>query len=258
MIRMIPTPRARSAARRATGLVLDALLPPQCLACAAPVDRTDRLCAPCWTGVNWIDEPLCVACGLPFDYDVGSGALCGACMARRPAYARARAVMRYDEHSRSLLLAFKHADRTQAAPAFGAWMARAGEPLLAQADVVAPVPLHRLRLLSRRYNQAALLARATARAGGVAVAPDLLKRTRRTPSQAGLSLAGRRENVRGAFALRRGREGLVEGRRVVLIDDVMTTGATVEACARMLSRAGALGVDVLTLARVVRPSWGSI
>jgi len=241
---------------RGAALLLDALLPPQCLACTEPVDRSGQLCAPCWAALAWIEAPLCALCGLPFDFELGPEALCGACAARRPAYDRARAVLRYDEHSRNLVLAFKHADRTQGAPAFASWMARAGAALIADAEVVAAVPLHRWRLVARRYNQAALLATVTARkavlSGALRAAPDLLRRIRATPSQGGLSPARRADNVRGAFAVRRGREPLVEGRRVLLIDDVMTTGATVEACARTLKRAGARAVDVLTLARVVR------
>ncbi len=237
---------------RGAALALDALLPPQCLACAEPVDRSGQLCAPCWGALTWIEAPLCALCGLPFDFELGPAALCGPCAGRRPVFDRARSVLRYDEHSRGLVLAFKHADRTQGAPAFAAWMARAGAALVAEAEVVAPVPLHRWRLLARRYNQAALLATVTAQRAELTAAPDLLRRIRATPSQGGLSPAGRADNVRGAFAVRRGREALVEGRRVLLVDDVMTTGATVEACARTLKRAGARAVDVLTLARVVR------
>ena len=246
-------PKVRAGAMRAGALLLDTLLPPQCLSCGASLERSGKLCATCWAGINWIDGPVCAACGLPFDFDIGADALCGACAVRTPAYDRARAVMRYDDHSRPLLLAFKHADRIQSAPAFGAWMARAGGAWLGDADIVAPVPLHRLRLFKRRYNQAALLAQATAKAAGLALAPDVLKRTRATPSQAGRSPAGRVANVRGAFALSPGGKGLVRGRHIVLIDDVLTTGATVEACARILKRGGAWRVDVMTLARVVRP-----
>lgn len=250
---MAPDPRlGKVLTRRALSRVIDALLPPQCLACRAPVDRSGQLCAPCWGELAWIEEPLCAACGLPFDFDLGPEALCAACAADHPAYDRARAVLRYDEHSRALVLAFKHADRTQGAPAFGSWMARAGAALIADAEVVAPVPLHRWRLLARRFNQAALLAAAAANGARAQVAPDLLRRLRATPSQGGLSPAQRADNVAGAFAVRRGREPLVEGRRVLLVDDVMTTGATVEACARTLKRAGARAVDVLILARVVR------
>ena len=245
--------RERSA--RLSSLALDALLPPLCLACSATVDGSGRLCPVCWRRITFIDGPACDACGLPFEFEVGAGALCGACIAHPPAYRQARAVLHYDEHSRGLILKFKRADRIHGAPAFGAWLARAGAGLLDGADLVVPVPLHWRRLWARRYNQSALLAQATARAAGVAVAPDLLRRTRHTRLQVGLTPAQRTLNVRGAFAVRESRKALLEGRRVVLVDDVLTTGATVEACARVLARAGAAAVDVLTLARVVRPSY---
>ncbi len=161
--------------------------------------------------------------------------------------------MRYDGNSRALILGFKHADRTEGASGYGAWLARAGAGLLAEADVIAPVPLHRLRLLARRYNQAALLAHALGREAGLPVVADLLLRRRRTVSQGRLSPAQRRRNVAGAFAVKPSRKNLLEGRRVLLVDDVLTTGATVSACARTLRRGGACAVDVLVLARVVRP-----
>ncbi len=215
------------------------------------------LCVDCWRTAAFIAPPLCVVCGFPFELDFGEPVACAACEARHPAYERARAVLAYDDASRSMLLDYKHGDRTDHAPALAAWMARSGADLLADADLIAPVPLHRRRLWGRRYNQAALLARELARTSGRAFAPDLLLRRRDTPSQGRLSPAGRRRNVRGAFAVRPGREAALKGARVLLVDDVMTTGATVEACARVLARGGAAGVDVLTLARVVRPGEGA-
>jgi ComF family protein len=183
---------------------------------------------------------------------MGFDALCGACLRERPVYERARAVFRYDDESKGLILALKHADRTDAAPAFAQWMARAGAPLLADAQLIVPVPLHWLRLARRRFNQAALIGNALARQSGVPTVPDLLVRRRRTPSQGRLSRAGRERNVQGAFAVSRRHAGRLDGRRVLLIDDVLTTGATASACARTLLRAGAAAVDVLALALVVR------
>ena len=249
--------RSARTVRHAARAVLDVLLPPQCLACGVPVAGTGAICGECWQGTDFIGPPYCVACGLPFAFDHGSDALCGACMARRPPFERARAVMRYDEVSRALVMNFKHGDHTHGAPAFGRWLARAGDRLLVEADVVAPVPLHRRRLAHRRYNQAALLAAAVGRIAEVPVLPDLLVRVRRTPSQGRLSAAGRARNVRGAFAARDRARRHLQGRRVVLVDDVYTTGATVRECARALCRAGASAVDVLTLARVVRPGEAS-
>ena len=243
--------RIQSWGRRAVAGVLDALLPPRCVSCEAPVESQGRLCADCWGKVRFLEEPMCACCGVPFEFAHGAGTLCGACAATAPRFRRARSVFVYDDGSREIVLRFKHADRTDAAPVFGAWLARAGAAMLARAEVVAPVPLHRARLFRRRYNQAALLANAAGRAAGVAVAADLLQRVRNTPVQGGLSRVQRYANVRGAFRVRPGRRAAVDGRVVVLVDDVMTTGATADSCARALLGAGAVHVDVLTLARVV-------
>ena len=182
---------------------------------------------------------------------MGEGAICGDCARRHPSWDIARSVLRYDRHSRRLALMLKHGDQTHLAGAFGRWMLRAGRETLDGADLLMPVPLHWTRLFIRRFNQSALLAQAIHAAGGPPVAADWLVRCRRTPSQGRLNPAARTRNVRGAFALARGRD--VRGKRVVVIDDVLTTGATVEECARVLRRAGARSVGVLTLARALRP-----
>lgn len=241
-------PKAAAPRRWFDGL-LDVLLPPRCLACAAVVDVPGRLCGACWARADFIAAPYCQCCGLPFAFDEGADRHCGACLGQPPAFDAARAALRYNGVARSLVLGFKLGDRTHGAPAFAAWMRRSGADLLADADAVTPVPLHRWRLLSRRFNQSALLAREIAAGAGLAFEPDLLIRTRHTKSQGRLGRLGRFENVRGVFAVRPGR--VAAGRRIVLIDDVMTTGATVKACAQALKRAGAASVGVLTLARVV-------
>jgi ComF family protein len=181
---------------------------------------------------------------------MGDGAICGACASRPPSWDRARSVFRYDRHSRRLVLMLKHGDQTHLSGTFGRWMNRAGNEVLAEAELLVPVPLHWTRLFGRRFNQAALLAQAIHAAGGPPVGADWLVRRRRTPSQGTMGPAARARNVRGAFALRRGRS--VEGKRVVLIDDVLTTGATAEECARILQREGAASVGVLVLARALR------
>ncbi len=168
------------------------MLPPRCLACGEEVDAPHGLCAACWRNLTFLGEPCCACCGLPFAYEQGAGALCGACMRAPPAYDFARSALRYDEGSRGLVLGFKHGDRLHGTPAFGDWMRRAAGDLLAEADLLMPVPLHWLRLLRRRYNQAALLAYAIGKASGTKVAPDWLQRRRRTPSQGEFGPEGRR------------------------------------------------------------------
>ena len=244
-------------ARAAGRTVLDALLPPLCLSCSALVDEPGALCAKCWAGVSFIGGPMCARCGFPFEVDAGPEAVCAACLRKPPRYDRARAAFRYDETSRGLVLSFKHGDRTDAAPAFGRWLARAGSTLLEDADFIAPVPLHGWRLFRRRYNQSALLALACGAVAGKPVLPDLIQRRRNTPSQADLGARERKRNVAGAFRLTPRYGPFMRGRKIVLVDDVLTTGATVEACTRVLRHAGAARVDVLTLARVVRPRVAS-
>jgi len=242
--------------------LVDALLPPRCLACGVGLGSRmgagaeGALCAACWSEIEFIDGPACATCGLPFAFDEGAGALCAGCIQQAPAYRRHRSVMRYGAASRALVLGFKHGDRTASAPTFGAWLKRAGAGMIEDATLIIPVPLHRRRLFTRRYNQSALLARGLFKALGpdsrAVVAPGLLRRVRHTASQGNLSRSARQRNVSGAFKVSADDARHLKDAHVLLIDDVMTTGATVEACAKSLLRAGAASVDVLTLARVVR------
>jgi ComF family protein len=246
------TAAGRMAGRALLGL-LDLVLPPRCLACGEIVATQGRLCAGCWRGLTFLVPPQCRLCGYPLPHSAADAPLCGGCAQQPPPFDRARAALRYDEGARGLILAFKHADRTDSAPAFGRWLAQAGSELLADADLIAPVPLHRWRLLKRGYNQAAVLARALARESALPLLPDLLQRRRATRSQQGLSAQARLTNITAAsFRPHPWHARRLAGCRVLLVDDVLTTGATVGACARVLRRAGAAGVDVLTLARVVR------
>jgi ComF family protein len=208
------------------------------------------LSAEVWAKIHFVDGPLCDGCGAPFDYDPGPGARCAPCMARPRAFEAARAACLYDETSRDPILKLKHADRTDLAPMFARWLSRAAADLLEEAEAIVPTPLHPLRLLKRRYNQAAEIARPLARLSGVPHLPDALVRRRATESQGGKSGSHRRRNVAGAFHVPERRRAQVAGRRILVIDDVMTTGATLEGCARALKQAGAARVDVAVVARV--------
>ncbi len=240
----LPIWELRPAAR---GL-LDLILPPRSLDGARAV-LSHGLSAEAWSRIRFIEAPLCDGCGAPFAHDLGAGVRCAACQARPRVFDRARAACLYDETSRELILPLKHADRTDLTGLLSTWIGRAAHDLIDDADAIAPVPLHPWRLLRRRYNQAAELARPLARRAGKTYLPDALSRTR-AGGQAGKSAAGRRRAVAGAFIAPARGHARIEGRRILLIDDVMTTGATAEACARALLRAGASAVDVAVIARV--------
>jgi ComF family protein len=235
---------------RSARLILDIALPTLCVACREPVDG-EGVCSDCWAKLSFIAPPFCPRLGTPFVYDPGPEMLSMEAITNPPAYARARAAVRYDDVARTLVHALKYQDRTDLAPTMGRWMARAGRELLETADVLIPVPLHWRRAWHRRYNQSGALARTIERQSGVKMASEALRRIRPTEQQIGLSRPQRASNVQGAFQVARDREAWIAGRRVVLIDDVLTSGATVDACARALLRAKAASVDVLVFARVV-------
>ena len=241
-------------ARTAGRAALDLILPPLCLKCRAPVGEPQSVCAACWNELRFLGPPHCAQCGLPFPHALGPGVKCAVCISHPPPFAVGRAAVAYDDASRDLILSFKHGDRLEAAPLFARWMASAGREVFADADLVMPVPLHWRRLFARRYNQAAVLAHALARHTATPVATGVLKRRRPTPSQGEMfSARARMKNVAGAFAVAKTDRPKLDGKRIVLVDDVLTTGATLSACAKTLLRSGAAAVSFITLARVVRP-----
>jgi ComF family protein len=242
--------RIAGAFRAALGLVVDVALPQLCASCREPVGDAG-LCPACWARLSFIAPPYCERLGIPFTYDPGQGVLSMEAIADPPAYHRARAAVRYDEVARTLVHAFKYGDRLDLAPTMGRWMANAGRELLQDAETIVPVPLHWRRQWARRFNQSALLGEIVATASGVPVSYRALKRVKATPQQVGLSQSARAQNVQGAFRVPPDGKADVTGRRLVLIDDVLTSGATMDACARALLRAGAAQVDALVFARVV-------
>lgn len=232
---------------------LNLLFPPRCVACGAATSAAHGVCVPCFESLRFIASPQCDCCGVPFEYDPQmSDAQCGACLVSRPAYHKARAVFAYDDTSRRMITQFKYSDRVERANSYAAWMARAGAALIADSDVLVPVPLHLWRLLQRRYNQAALLAYSVSDLCHLPVWSDALLRVRHTPPQASLDRTARLENVKTAFAVNRDYGSALAGKRVLLVDDVMTTGATIEACTRTLLSAKVEQVNVVTLARTIR------
>lgn len=238
--------------RRVAAAAIDLVLPPRCLVCGVTISDVQAMCPSCWSEIDFLGPPQCACCGRPFAEASGPETLCGSCLKRRPLYRKARAVCRYDDTSKSLILAFKHGDRTDCAPALARWLTRAGADLIEDCELIAPVPLHWTRLFTRRFNQAAMLAQSMGRFSGKPVVPDLIERRKRTPPQGKGSRDQRKRNVAGAFAVPMRHRAAVADRRVLLIDDVLTTGSTAEACTRALLGAGAASVDVLTLALVVR------
>ncbi len=249
--------RAADALRAALRTTLDFALPPLCPACREPVEGRG-LCPACWSKLSFITRPYCERLGIPFVYDPGPGILSMEAIADPPAYHRARAAVRFDDIARALVHRLKYSDRLDLAPMMGRWIAHAGRELLAEADALVPVPLHWRRLWARRFNQSAMLAAAISAESRVPIAGSVLKRIKPTAQQVGLSRAERASNVQGAFRVPPESKAAVAGRRLIVVDDVLTSGATVDGCARALLRAGAANVDVLVFARVADPARTSI
>ncbi len=240
--------------RRALSALVEIVYPPACIACGRAVGTPHGLCPECWAGLRFIERPFCERLGTPFAVDLGLSLVSPAAIADPPVYARARAVARYDETARTLVQRLKYADRLDTARALGVMLARAGTELARDCDVIVPVPLHRTRLWRRRFNQSMELARPLSEISGKPLDPALLLRVKRTAPQVGLTKSQRGANLQGAFRVPPEARAQLEGRRVLLVDDVVTTGATANAASRALLRGGALAVDLLSFARVVPDS----
>lgn len=253
LLRQAAADRALPLLGRIVRAAADVVFPPACLACRASTEAAGALCAACWAQVRFIERPYCERLGIPFAADLGNdGLLSPEAVANPPVFARARAVAHFDDGPlRQLVHRLKYSDRMELAKPLGAWMVRAGSEILAEADLLVPVPLHRARLARRGFNQASVLAQAISARCGVPVDPFILARVKPTPPQVGLSRSQRALNMQGAFRVDIGDAPRIEGRAIVLVDDVVTSGATVNAASRALLRAGAKRVDVLVFARVV-------
>ncbi|WP_244534670.1 ComF family protein [Hyphomicrobium sp. CS1GBMeth3] len=236
--------------RRAFSALSDLVMPPVCLVCREPIGAHDALCARCWRDIEFIRPPLCDRLGTPLPFDTGAPMISAAAAADPPPYNRARAVAAHTGSMRTLVHALKFHDRHDVRRLLSRWLVEAGRELLVETEIIVPVPLARRRLLARRFNQAAVLSAEIARLTGLRHEPLLLARTRATTSQVGLSRGQRQRNVAGAFAVTSRLAARAQGRNILLVDDVITTGSTVGACARALRRAGAARVDVLALALV--------
>jgi len=241
--------RAAFGKRGAFARAADLIWPPRSLLSDAIVSTPGAIEPALWAELAFLTDPLCFRCGFPLPDFAGPEGVCGACAADPPAFDRARAALAYDDHARKLVLDLKRGGRRDGLRVFTHWMQATAAPLLAETDLIAPAPMHWTRLAQRGFNQAAWLAQSLARATGKPWRPGLIERHKRRRSQEGLSASERRRNVGGAIRVRR----KLGGEIVTLVDDVLTTGATAEACARALRRAGAGKVHVVTLARVVRP-----
>ena len=245
--------RLRTNVRKIWGRMLDVVLPPVCLGCDSRLTEHDAVCPACWRGIDFIRAPLCDRLGIPLPSDTGGTMISAAAAARPPVYDRARAVARFDGLMRDLVHGLKFSDTHDGRRLFGRWLVSAGAELIEDCEIVVPVPLSRWRLLSRRYNQAQILATEVARISGKQLAATALIRHRATKQQVGLTRGERKKNVAGAFSVAASGQALIAGKSVLLIDDVITTGATVSAAARALKRAGAAKVDMLALAIVSDP-----
>lgn len=231
--------------------LLDIIYPPRCIMCMGNVHENGNICATCWGDVNFISDPQCELCGFPFDFDTQIELICAGCMKEKPRFAKARAVFLYDDASRKMITSFKYNDRTENRTAYARWMARVGADMLKDADILVPVPIHFGKLFLRKYNQAGILAQELVKISGGRCILNALIRKRYTKTQAGFNRNLRFKNIKGAFAVNQKHLSKLQNKKILLIDDVITTGATAEECTKILLKAGVAKVEVLTLAKTL-------
>lgn len=234
-------------------LFLDLILPPRCFGCGDVTSEHHVLCPHCWKDCTFLSSPWCTLCGWPFPYEIPEQALCPSCSRLPPLFIQCRSALAYQDGTRGFILKLKQGDGTHLAPGLSRLMIRAGQDILSQTDLLVPVPLHWRRLFLRQYNQATLLSHQITRQTNIPTHTDLIKRHRSTRKQGHQNRKERSANVRGAFTIPPDKAPFLKGKRLTLIDDVFTTGATLSECARILRKGGAKEVRALTLARVIMP-----
>jgi ComF family protein len=247
----MPLITKRKAMANLARTALDILLPPRCIACGELVFENGSLCGTCWTEIDFITSPLCITCGYPLEADAKKDSLCGHCIQKTPEYDQARSVFCYNEKSRAIIISYKYSDKTHSTERFVEWLMRVGKEMIEETDIIMPVPLHWRRLFERRYNQAALIANILSERSGVEGEMMALRRRKYTKPQASLTRRQRLKNLKGVFVVNDKYVDKIKGNNVLLIDDVATTGATIAECSKVLKKAGAEKVFVLTLARTV-------
>lgn len=241
----------KSLIRPTTNRLLDILYPPLCIACRGNVHENGNICAKCWGDISFISDPQCNICGFPFDFEISKGTICPGCMQNEPSFSKSRSVFLYDEASRGMITSFKYNDIIENRAAYARWMARVGADMLNEADLIIPVPLHFSKLVLRKYNQAALLAHELAKIVHKQVLVSAITRKKYTKPQAGFSRKARFKNISGAFKVNPKYISILKDKKILLIDDVMTTGATAEECTKTLLKEKVARVEVLTLAKTI-------
>lgn len=230
--------------------MLNFIFPPQCPICKTRVQNVHTLCNECFGHIRFISKPYCDKCGRPFEFQITEEYLCGTCLTKKQIFHKARAVFKYDDFSKRLILPFKHSDHIELTALLTNLLFQAGSDLFAEIDILIPVPLHRYRLMKRKYNQAALLAKSLSHRIKKPFATGVLLRVKHTQSQGHMKRTQRQQNVSKAFQVKNNQK--IIGKHVLLIDDVMTSGATLNECAKALKKAGAQKISYLTLARVLK------